>query len=807
MKWLKLTLSFVIVALLFVFLGFPHDMIPPMGEFLNPFAGFWQNNTRQDRLPENLDVPGLRADVRIEWDERRVPHIFAANLPDAFMAQGYVTARERLWQMEIQTHATAGRLSEVLGPIMLERDKYQRRIGMGYAAEQAAKAMDDPQTRAIVEAYTAGVNAWIAGLRPEDYPLEYKILDYQPEPWTPLKTALLLKYISWMLTGYNDELEMTRLRHALGDSLVSQWYPNFLPDLEPIISSRDWTFEPVPIPQPLPAFTPAVVRLPTLLQPDPDNGSNNWAVAGHKTRNDNPILASDPHLPLGLPSLWYEIQLVAPELNVYGVSLPGAPGVIIGFNRDVAWGMTNAGSDVMDWYEVEFEDDAWQRYRHDEQWLPTTRRVEAIHVRQQATYFDTVTYTHHGPVVHRAEEHISTRQARLGLALRWAAHDSSNELRAFLQINMARNADDIVAALRHYQCPGQNLAFIDRSGTVGMWHAGKFPLRAPNQGKFISDGRLAQADWTGWIPFEQLPHQTDPARGFVSSANQQPVDERYPYPLGWDYDAFERGFRINDVLSASDSLTVTDMMALQMDVVNVRARRIVPLLLDILAEDSLSAIENQARHTLHDWDFKNTAGQIAPTLFEKWWQKLERLIWEDDLYSTMGTLELPNRAVTLRLLLEAPDDPVFDNRATHTVESRDDIIQLAFRTTLDELTKQHGEFGPAWAWGQVRGTDIRHVGRIPGLGEAGLKTGGHFGIVNATKKTHGPTWRMVVELDSLPRAYGHYSGGQSGNPGSAFYDHQIEDWLTGRYHELIYLTNPDQTHPRLIDRTILRSRP
>ncbi|MFQ5629976.1 MAG: penicillin acylase family protein, partial [bacterium] len=428
MRWLKLLISAAVTAGLFYVLNFGQQIgsvqLPPLGKFLSPFTGFWQNGTQGDETVDTLEFPELRDKVTVVWDDRRVPHIFAQNAYDLYFAQGYITARNRLWQMEFQTHAAAGRLSEIVGERALPLDKFRRRIGMVYVAENSLKMMrSDEVGIETVLAYTAGVNAHIRELNGSNKPLEYKILNYTPEEWTPLKCALLLKYMSWDLTGRNSERAMTRTREALGDDFMKTLYPDYPPFQDPIVPSETkWDFTPKTIQQPSSVFTPSASAQIDLPQPHRWNGSNNWAVSGAKTASGNAILSSDPHLLLRLPSVWYEMQLSMPGLNVYGVTLPGSPAVTIGFNNAIAWGMTNAGSDVLDWYEIKFKDNSYDEYWHDGQWKSTVGRIEKIKVRGGEAVIDTVYYTHHGPVVDLQNKATVNSMTVPGAAMRWVAH-------------------------------------------------------------------------------------------------------------------------------------------------------------------------------------------------------------------------------------------------------------------------------------------------------------------------------------------------------------------------------------------------
>lgn len=807
MRWLSLILSAGVALGLFYFLNFPHDVLPPLGKFLNPYAGFWQNNATSDKIPAVLNVRGLKDSVMVLWDDRRVPHIFARNDYDLYFAQGYLTACDRLWQMEFQIFATAGRLSEIVGKQALDYDRFLRRIGMVYAAENLLKEMlTHPETRTILEAYTAGVNGYIHSLSSKNLPLEYKILDYKPEAWTPLKSALLVKYMAWSLTSYNiKDLFITRALAALGEAETARLYPRYPPFTDPIIPpGTSWNFHPQIPEKPKSDFQPATRAMPNSIEFTPHLGSNNWAVSGEKTSSGYPILCNDPHLVLNLPSIWYEIQLVSPQVNVYGVSLPGVPFVITGFNSEVAWGLTNAETDVIDWYEIEFKDDTKLEYLYDDKWRPTTVRIEKIKARGERTVLDTVYYTHHGPVVYQKTETPFDKWIPPGSAMRWTGHDPSNESLTFLKLNRARDYDDYFEALSHYDCPGQNFAFASTEGDIAIWHNGKFPLRWQGQGRYINDGRNSTYDWQDWIPRAQLPHIKNPNRGFVSSANQYPTDENYPYYLTGSYLPFERGARINERLAKMENITPQDMIALQNDVMDLHARKILPVLLSLLDIQSLTQDEIQSYEELKSWNYEYRAELIAPTIFEYWWKELSDMIWLDDMKSPLGELQIPLRDVTTSLILTEPNSHYFDIRTTPDKETLSDLAIKSFQSAIKKLTEELGSLDYNWEWGKARGTDMNHLGRIPGLGRTGLPTNGSECTVNMKHPLFvGPSWRMVVALGEEVKAWGIYPGGQSGNPGSQFYDNAVDDWVAGKIYELLYLKSPHDKHELLAGETVM----
>lgn len=785
MRILAFIISACITMGLIFALGHKWGSTPPMGKLLSPTQGFWQNAVPISKdYNDSLQLTGLKGPVNVYLDERMVPHIFAASLADAYFVEGYLHARDRLWQMELQTRAAAGRLSEVLGSVTVKFDRMQRRKGMVYAAENALRVMNqDPMTKEAVEAYTAGINTYIHQLDDAHLPVEYKLLDYKPEDWTPLKCALLLKYMADDLAGYANDFDYTNAAKLFGQLDADRMYPNRNDSLNPI----------VPIGTAFP--TPAVnaVAPPSTYQdsikqllhfkidkPDPDNGSNNWAVSGRKTRSGAPILCSDPHLGLHLPSLWYEVQIQVQDMNVYGASLPGAPGVVIGFNDHIAWGVTNAEEDVKDYYLVQLNDHGHQ-YMFNGQYQPTTPRVENIGVRGGATIHDTVAYTHWGPVMFD-DNFPQDNGDKRPIAMRWKAHDPSNEIMTFLKLNHARNYDEYVDAIKTFSCPIQNFAFASKDGDIAIWHNGQYPLRWQGQGQYLMPGVDTTFDWQGYIPQDENPHIKNPERGFISSANQNPTDTTYPYHVIGYYDVF-RGKRINEQLSQMDQITADDMKALQTDNTNLFARAAIPLLQKHFAPALLNTTQAKYYDLVAHWNLVADAQSQAATIFNLWWENLETAIWDDDLrHGDSLNIGRPAAVTTLQWLLRDSAMHFVDDNRTPQHENLSQLVQQSFvaaAVKADSLDK-----AGSLALGLSRGTTIQHLARLPAFSREGLRTGGGRHIINATKEGHGPSWRMVVELTPQTEAYGIYPGGQSGNPGSPYYDNMVSDWVQGRYYPL-----------------------
>ncbi len=587
--------------------------IPPIGTFLNPTTGFWQNAESKNILAtENLKLTGLLDKVVIRYDDHRIPHIFAQNDHDAYYAQGYVTARDRLWEMDIQTRKASGRLSEVIGPKALEIDRYNRRMGMVYGAENTLKGiLKNPLSKMMVMAYTDGVNSYIHSLAPKDYPIEFKLLNYAPEEWKPINCAFLLKLMSETLAGGSDQFGMTNNLKRFGAKDVNDLFPDYPYFEDPIIPvGTKWDFKPLPIPKPSTGFLAQMTENIKTHEIEEGVGSNNWAISGIKSASGYPILANDPHLDLTFPSIWYQVQMSSPTVNVYGVSLPGAPGIVIGYNQNISWGVTNVDADVLDWYQVKFKDETKNEYWYNNQWNKVNKRVEVINILDRDPVIDTVLYTHHGPVVY---EDASKKPADgdptvpVGNALRWIAHDESDDLMCFYLLNRGKNYADYRKALTYYTAPAQNFIFASSDKDIAITPNGKFPLKFKDQGKFILDGSDTANDWHGWIPADQNPTVKNPPRGFVSSANQASTDSTYPYYINWRFDQYYRGKRINDKLGAMQKATIDSMRMMQMDTYSILAQDVLPAMLKDIDTSKMDKDQLAAYDIIKKWDKRYTA--------------------------------------------------------------------------------------------------------------------------------------------------------------------------------------------------------
>jgi len=797
MKYLKLTIATLLLVAWIILLNTSFGMTPPIGKFLNPFTGFWQNAEPLDySLADKENLKGLKEEVKVHFDERRVAHVFTANEQDLYFMQGYLTARDRLWQMEFISYAASGRLSELVGDKTLEMDRAQRRMGIPWSAANAISHLnEDTLMKAMLLSYAAGVNAYINSLDEKTMPLEYKLLNYKPQQWEPYQSALLLKYMAKMLASQETDFELTNALKLFGKDIVNLLYPDFPQGIDPIHPvGTIYNFPEDSFPQPVPFVPDFLLASNEYEKPQYEHlGSNNWAVHGSKTKTGKPILCNDPHLQLQLPSIWYEIQLNAPGVNTYGVAIPGAPGVTIGFNEKVAWGVTNAGMDVKDWFAIKYKDAKRDSYLFDGKYLPTKKIIEAIHIKGKDIYYDTVVYTHHGPVMY--DEGFYNGNIKHPMAMRWTAHDSYLEVKTFYLLNRAKNYEDYYEAIGYFQCPSQNFVFASQSGDVAICETGAFPLKYTEQGKYLLDGSSSTYEWKGFIPRAHIPVTKNPERGFVSSANQHVTDSTYPhyYNTGYGYEYY-RNRRINTRLAAMQNISAEDMMKLQNDNFNLHAKEVLTFLLTEIETGELTQPESEVYNELIEWNHFNEADLKAPSYFSAFWDTLYNSLWDefssgitDDDDETAYLLKKPNFFVTVDFMINQQTHPLVDNKKTKEVETFKTLVNTAFKAavaSLAEYDKTHGSRN----WTDYKNTVVGHYALIKPF-DVPVKVGGYKYAVNAISKQHGPSWRMVVSLEEPIKAWGTYPGGQSGNPGSVNYDSQISKWSKGEYSELHFPKN------------------
>lgn len=795
MRIIPLLFSAACTILLVIILNTKLVAPAPLGALLSPQHGLWQNAEPADKnFSEDLKFPQLKGKASVYFDEKLIPHVFTEVENDVYFVQGYLHAKFRLFQMELQTNVAAGRAAEMVGEVALKHDREFRRLGMVYAAEAALKEMEqNDTTKSSCDAYTAGVNAYINTLTESTLPVEYKLLGIKPEKWTNLKIALFLKLMSNDLAGHDDDFEMTNAKQFFSKADFDLLYPLVQDSLDPIIPKG--TIYAAPAMKPVAPknvdsmyLNKGFVAAEEFVKPNPANGSNNWAVSGTKTKSGAPILCNDPHLGLNLPSIWYEMQLSTPNFNAYGATFPGSPSVIIGFNDSCAFGVTNGGRDVRDYYEIKFKDESRKEYWFNNAWKQTAFRVEEIKIAGKLSMLDTVAYTVFGPVMYDKNFNGGRQTNNKNYAVRWKAHDKSNDLLMFNLMNHAKNYSDYVTAVENLKVPGQNVAFASKAGDIAMRTQGEWPAKWKGQGDFIMPGIDSSYMWQGMIPQNEIPFQYNPERGFVSSANQKPTDSTYAYYLGREYPV-ARGLLINKRLTAMQQITPQDMMALQTDNYNIYAEELLPVLMKQINLATLNADETKYFSILKLWNLRNDATSIGATVYNEWYKKFKTDVYDDEFAKAPQPIQIPFESTLIEATIRDSSYKFFDDINTTKKETLADDALKSFKEAV-LIVKNLATTGKL-EWWKNKDTRINHLLKQPAFSRMHLNMGGGKNMINATTEDHGPSWRMIVSLTAKTEAYGVYPGGQNGNPGSFYYDNFVDKWAEGKYYSLWMMTKEE----------------
>ncbi|MCS6845797.1 MAG: penicillin acylase family protein [Caldilineales bacterium] len=745
-----------------------------------------------------LNVAGVRAPVTVYRDRYGVPHIFAENEHDLFFAQGYVTAQDRLFQMDFQRRAGAGRLSEVLGEATLDNDRFLRTIGMYRAAQKDLEAIS-PDTLVYLQAYADGVNAFIAQAG-DDLPLEFRILGYRPEPWQPLDSIVWGKLMAYQLGGnYEIELFRAQLIDLLGPEKAADLLPRY-PQTGPFI-----------VPPEVKRYgglrgldLAAAAKLRRFLRADGDGlGSNNWVIAGSRTTTGKPLLANDPHLGLQIPSVWYQVGLHGGRFNVVGFTFAGVPGIILGHNDRIAWGVTNVGPDVQDLYIEKVNPDNPNQVEFMGKWEDVQVIEEVIRVAGRAEpVVETVRITRHGPIMNAV---LGDEMAQAEpVALRWTALDGGALWQAFMLLNQARNWEDFRNALRYFDVPSQNFVYADVDGNIGYQMPGRIPIRAKGDGTVPVPGWTGEYEWIGFIPFEELPSVFNPAVGYIATANNQVVPDTYPYLIGTSWSARYRAQRIVDLINSKDKLSVEDMKAIQGDIRPVTTDIFVPLLDGVTSEDPAVA---KALELMRGWDRQMHADRPEPLIYHMFLQRLFHRTLGDEM-AAAGDAEMIEEYLKefrdeptqlLEQLAQDPTNPWWNDVGTPETETRDQIVAAAFTEAVAELQKSTEAKDPArWRWGEAHYANFDHLifaavdplnrlfnRRVPARGEAFT--------VNAASQAYpsfvmnsGVSFRSVMDLSDLSAAHMIHTTGQSGQLFSPHYDDMIEAWQNVEYHTMLF---------------------
>jgi penicillin amidase len=768
----------LLTTLIIYFLSKPIGDKPAIGALLSPTHGFWKNIEKAKTKSYSITLKGKNSEITIAYDENGIPHIFADNESDMYYAQGYITAKDRLWQMDFITRFASGRISEIVGEDALNIDRYNRRIGLVKSAQESVEyASKDPKIKVVLNSYTQGVNDYMKTLNSKNIPFEFKLLGYKPEPWTTLKCGLIMKYMADELTGIDTDVEYTNAINLFGKEVFEQLYPDFPENVEPIVPSGTNFAKASTTSGLTAAISKGFFNKPNIGHDYIKGlGSNNWAINKEKTYSGSPILCNDPHLRLKLPSIWYEIQLNCPTTNAYGVSIPGGPCILIGYNDSIAHGATNGTMDVRDWFSLDINPNNKNQYQTNRGYLDFEIREEKIFIKGKSSPFiDKVKWTKSGPVVY--DDTYGQSKDKKMLTLAWVALMPSEDIKTFYLLNHAKNLNDYENALSYYSCPAQNFIYSD-ANNIAIHEQGNMWIRAKDEGKFIRPLSSVNIDsiYTNFIPKNKTPYSYNPARNFVSSANQHPTDASYPYYYYGTYENY-RNRRINELLSTTTGATVEEMKKMQYDQKSLLAEDILPFMLSAIVVDKNNVKSLEIFNQLKKWNFIADYNIKEPSYFYKWWSCIENLAY-DELQRKDISLVTPENYTTAHLLKQNNLFQLFDIKKTEKVETGTDIIQLAYYKMIDFFEKNPD----STQFMNYKQSNLTHLAQIGSLSIKYLPTGGYHNIINATAREWGASWRMVVDFkDKRPQGYGIYPGGQSGNPGSTGYTSFVQNWINGDF--------------------------
>jgi penicillin G amidase len=744
-------------------------------------------------------VAGISGPVRIETDAHGIVTIRASSPTDVAFGLGYAHARDRLWQMEFQRRIGSGRLSEILGKRLLETDRFLRTIGFRRAAEQALRRSSSG-ARAQLEAYSAGVNQFLATSRSR--PIEFRLLRLEVEPFDPADCLAWAKIMAWDLASANAANEIRRARFvaAVGAEKAAELFPE-VPAEPMILQDDEWkTISDFGFrnpdskaamrgssPVPWAALERRFALLDDLGFGGETLGSNSFVVAGSRTKSGRPILANDPHLGLRAPSVWYLARLEAPGLSVAGATLPGIPSVIIGHNDRIAWGLTSLEPDVQDLYIEMTHPADGSRYLHRGAWLPFRQRMETIRVRGGRDETFAVRSSVHGPIVtdvlDGAKKLASSPPA---VALRWTGLDPGDSTTdAFLGMASARDWTDFLSAASRLRAPGQNLVYADVDGHIGYTACGAVPIRPRATGELPVPG-TGDDDWSGYVPFESLPRALDPPRGFFATANNRVVSDRYPYPITRDWPEPYRARRITERILARPLLDSNDAAAIQQDRLSLQAADLLPLLLDTRPAGAAAA---RALERLKGWNRQFSPDSPAASIYAAWYSRLSEMP-QDELK------DVPAGSVRSRFLINAlrTDSAWCDDRRTSRAESCAEFKTATLSRAIALLEKRLGDRPERWRWDRLHRARFPHgvFDRVPFLraffsletgagGDASTVNVGAYRRDGSFLMTDGPSYRQVLDLSDFSKSLYVNTTGQSGNVFDRHYRDFLSLWRDGRY--------------------------
>jgi penicillin G amidase len=727
----------------------------------------------------------LIADAKVITDKRGVPHIYASNQHDLYYLTGYVTAQERMWQMDLIRRATKGRLSEIFGKSYVQTDLFLRSLNMTEKSRIVIEK-EDPLIKSVMQAYADGINKWIEEHN-NKLPVEFRLLSYKPEPWTLEDITNIIGYMGWDLASSNlsDELKNYRLIKKLGAKEASELLPDW--NIVDEVVFPGFELNDYEISKSM-SFIASMDKLEELGLAS-FSGSNNWAVSGKRSKTGSAILSNDMHLSFGVPGTWIQMHQVVPgELNVTGVMIPGEPFIVAGHNENIAWGMTNLSVDDIDLYAEKV--DSSGNYMFNGEWIPMKSRDEVISYKKGGSETYKILSTHHGPII-SGMKNINDAV----LAMKWSGFDYSDEIKAVYLIDRASNWEEFRTAVSYFKSISQNFAYADVKGNIGINAGGGVPLRK-GAGEVPRSGVTDEFDWKGYLPFELLPSSYNPADGFVSSANQRTVCSDYPFFISGNFALPFRIKRIREMASEKEILGIDDFKKMVTDNHSAYASMLTPVILKAAEKTKFTDPKKEkAIELLRNWDYAMDADKVAPTLFEFIHIELAHNIMADELGDLYGSpLGRQYDFYIYRSVTEAPDHWV-DNINTPQIETFDDIIIASINDAVDTLAKRYGSRITDWEWGKIHSVTFTHpmgtkkiLDKLLKLNSKKYAVGGSYHTVEPYAynekfmSIHGASERYIYNTANWDESYAVIPTGTSGIAGSKFYLSQTDTYIKNGFY-------------------------
>lgn len=732
------------------------------------------------QIEGKVEVAGLKQDVTVTRDNKGVPHIKAKNDEDLYRAQGYVQAQDRLFQMDLSRRQASGMLSEVVGEKAIQTDKFFRTFSLRDAAEKSLDGYSD-EAKKVLSWYAEGVNDYIQYAKKEGkLSYEFKLLGYQPKPWTEIDSLTIGKYMAYDLGGHWD---MLAFRHwaltKLSSEKVQELMIHYPENAKSIIEEN--------IEHPVKVSN----QFDTSLIPNEFNGSNNWVVSGDKTKSGKPLLADDPHLGLSTPSIWYQMHLSSPSQNVSGVIFAGIPGIILGHNEDIAWGVTNVGPDVQDLYIEMPNPDNPTQFKYENKWEQAEVRKEKIKVKGKKAVDYEVVVTRHGPII--SDLAFKKEKPTAVFSMQWTALQSTQELQAILNMDKAKDWHQFETALKDFKAPAQNFVFASaKDGTIAYKANGLIPIRKRGDGQFPVPGYSKDYGWKGYIDYDKLPKVVNPDSGYIATANNKVVGSGYPYHITDFWAQPYRYERIVEMLEEKDDFTAEDMQNIQMDTKNLYAKEFLPSMISSVKKQGK---ESKAVELLEKWDYNDTVSQAAPLIFQHWMIAIQEGLFKQVMPADVYAMMPGKYNITDELLRQA-----YKGKPGEFVDEAggvDELVTKALQKSVKDLKGIYGDEMSKWQWGEEHQVQFKHPissasevlayvldsKKVPVAGSkvtVRAAAPDQNGIVN-----HGASWRFVADLSDLSKAYHIVGPGQSGHVKSVWYNDQVDDWVNGTYHETV----------------------